>query len=345
MPPRSYRAFLLVLIAVMALGGLRTAAVGAAEKRPTLAIGAYSSGAPDWGPSLDGMAQKMGRNPALVMWFRDFTTLPFVTEDLNRVAAIGAAPVITWEPWNSSTKDGTGYSMSAIRSGALDGYLRDAARQAAAWKKRIYVRLAHEMNGGWTVWGKKTTSPADFVAAWRRTVAIFRQEGATNVSWIWSPNVDDGGLPFDAWFPGDAWIDWVGMDGYNWGDVPGKGGPRTPMQLFATSYARLAALSAKPLMIAETASTEGGTSKANWITSLRTMLVKSMPRVQALIWFDKPAEGADWALDSTTASLSAFRSMAQDPTFAASAGTIAGRAPARAATTRPGRKLQRRTAA
>ena len=124
------------------------------------------------------------------------------------------------------------------------------------------------MNLSDNTWGPGVNgnTPEEFVAAWRHVVSVFRAVGATNVLWVWSPNVDCGGqCPFDAFYPGDAWVDWVALDGYNYGpvdDVPWM----SMAQIFGPSYDDLTALTTKPLMIAETASTEEGGDKAAWIT-------------------------------------------------------------------------------
>ena len=80
----------------------------------------------------------------------------------------------------------------------------------------------HEMNGTWFSWGEASTAtrPADFVAAWRHVHRIFDEEGARNVSWVWSINNLEsvGGEDHIAGlYPGDRWVDWVSTSGFNWG--------------------------------------------------------------------------------------------------------------------------------
>jgi hypothetical protein len=65
----------------------------------------------------------------------------------------------------------------------------------------------------------------------------------------------------------------------------------------------------KPLMIAETASTELGGSKAQWIDEmLRRELPRRFPKVRALIYFNRLAEDVDWRLESSPAATAAFAS-------------------------------------
>ena len=59
---------------------------------------------------------------------------------------------------------------------------------------------------------------AKFRAAWIHTWTLFQQEGATNVEWVWCPN--NGNYPYKGFYPGDRYVDWVGVDGYNWTRAP-----------------------------------------------------------------------------------------------------------------------------
>ena len=53
------------------------------------------------------------------------------------------------------------------------------------------------------------------MAAWRHIVTLFRAEGADNVTWLWTINRDTHGTgPIGKWWPGKAYVTWVGIDGY-----------------------------------------------------------------------------------------------------------------------------------
>ena len=83
------------------------------------------------------------------------------------------------------------------------------------------------MNGNWYPWagannGGANGGPAKYIAAYRHVHDLFVADGATNVYWVWCPLVAD--VPAEAWnhwtnyYPGDAYVDWVGLDAYNWGN-------------------------------------------------------------------------------------------------------------------------------
>lgn len=239
-------------------------------------------------------------------------------------AAGGRIPMITWW-WPQHYSD--------ITDGSQDSYIRARAQAVKAFGSPVFLRPAAEMNGDWFDWGgaENGEDTAGFIRAWRRIHDIFASEGADNVSWVWSPNSESspGGWASSSWnnwrnyYPGDAYVDWVGIDGYNWGSLPGGdgwlpvGGIMTPV---FDDYA-----SRKPIMIAETGSTESGGDKAQWIGGLGTW-VKAHPAVKAVVWFDRTytSTGHDWAIDTSSASTAAFGRLAADPYFrvlAASAHT------------------------
>ena len=154
--------------------------------------------------------------------------------------------MVSWEPWSTA---GRGFPLKAIAAGRYDGYVRRAAKSAAAWGKPILLRFAHEMNGTWYPWGRGMpgNTPGIYKAAWRHLVGIFRTAGADNVQWVWTPNVDGGGqYPFRSYFPGNRWVDWVGLDGFNWAR---RGEWESFTDLFASSYDTLGRITSRPVMI------------------------------------------------------------------------------------------------
>ncbi|MGH2389373.1 MAG: RICIN domain-containing protein, partial [Chloroflexota bacterium] len=123
-------------------------------------------------------------------------------------------------------------------------------------------------------------------------------------------------------YPGDAYVDWVGLDGYNDGTDTSAGysGWQTFSQVFGYSYDALAALTQKPMMIGETASTEESSNPtvqntASWITSaFFTEIPSRFPRLRLVIWFDQNKE-TDWRVNSRAAALSAYRAVVMSPLY------------------------------
>jgi beta-mannanase len=288
----------------------------------SIAVGIYPSGM-EWDPvpSLDRYIQTVGSSPAVVMFYEDWATdwmRVFPAATMDAAYARGAMPMMTWEPWDSlsALPNQPAYSLGTILSGTYDPWLRGYARDAAAYGKPFYVRLAHEMNGDWVPWGVGVNgnTPAQYIQFWRHVHDIFVSEGAANVRWVWNPSTETDSVPYSSLYPGDAYVDWLGVDGYNGGTGLDWGGWLTVQQIFARSYESLQGLSAfKPMMIGETASTEVGGSKAAWIADLATIIPTRFPQVHALVWFDANKE-LDWRVASSNSSLAAWRTLiASDP--------------------------------
>jgi hypothetical protein len=312
---------LLCLAALLTVGCL--AGTSHAVAAPVV-LGANTTGiTEDSGAALDAFAARSGVMPKIAMYYQDWTegwsTALVNPRFVDPIVARGAIPMITWEP-NLDTGDPVNqpeYSPARIAAGAFDTYVRRAAREAAAYGQPILLRFAHEMNGTWYSWGAiPGNTPGDYVAMWRHVVSIFREEGASNVRWVWAPNVyGQGGVePFQAYYPGNEWVDYVALDGYNWGGLR-LSGWRSFAEVFGPSYQAMTELTGKPLMISETATPEEGGDKAAWIREIPTVLETQMPRVRALVWFDRVKE-TDWRIDSSPASDLAFRELAAAPLFA-----------------------------
>lgn len=136
------------------------------------------------------------------------------------------------------------------------------------------------------------------------------QEGATKARWVWSPIVHyDGAAPYESVYPGDAYVNWVGIDGYNWGDHK-PWGWQSFTDIFDRSYEIMGNLTRKPLMLPEIASAESGGDKGGWIRqSFLRDIPERYPRVRAVVWFDADKE-TDWRVDSSTATREAYRKVA-----------------------------------
>ena len=203
-------------------------------------VGVYKSNLPWEVAALDRYAaESSGKAPAIVMWYQAWgprTTNPysaekFLTSQVKAVLDRGAIPMITWEPWNPGgdpnyltqpAKQPT-YQLADINAGYYDNYIRTWARAVKSVGGPVMIRPMHEMNGMWYPWCGPVNgnSPAQFRAAWRRIHTIFRREGATNVTWVWSPAHRSYPGTYqnriEAYYPGDAYVDWIGLSGFNWG--------------------------------------------------------------------------------------------------------------------------------
>lgn len=308
--PRNIRPLVTLFAGLVASLLLLASAQGAVAA--PIKLGVYVSaqgqeGAPESAQTLDEYAAMVGRKPDIVMDYSNITDPLLTSKEISNLSSRQETPLVTWQLYRSGWSGPT-ISLAEIAAGKYDANLREAAAAAKQMPfSEILIRFAHEMNGDWYGW---SGDPTDYVAAWRHIVSLFRAEGATNVKWVWSPNVEyaNGKYAFSSYYPGDEWVDYVGLDGYNWGTTgQGTGKWQSFYEVFKASYARLTQLSSKPVIITETSSSESGGSKASWIRAgLLETVPRDFPRVAAVVWFDRDQE-EDWRINSSTASLAAYR--------------------------------------
>jgi beta-mannanase len=232
----------------------------------------------------------------------------------------GSLLVWTWEPF--------GVTLQQINSGAHDAYIDEVARRIGAVGKRVLIRFAHEMNARWMPWPWLNQPPADYIAAWKRIVSRFRNLGATNAEWVWSPNViSDSAEDFSPWYPGDAYVDWTALDGYNWGSVENVW--YTFREVFQNSIGVITALSPRGIIITETGCHSRGPyneSKGYWYKQMAAELKQNYPRVQGLInshmIHQLNGEDAEWRVDMPITALDDWQSLVADPQFQAPLGAV-----------------------
>jgi beta-mannanase len=162
--------------------------------------------------------------------------------------------------------------------------------------------------------------PGDYVAAWHHVHDIFTSVGATNASWVWCPNIDiqHQFTSLASLYPGDSYVDWTCLDGYNWGNT--RGSWDSFDTIYSSTYHEIVDTIAptKPMIVGEVSSSEGGGSKAAWITDmLSVQLPTNYPKIRGVVWMDTNTDNMDWPLVSSSASQQAFAAAIQHPRFVA----------------------------
>lgn len=239
---------------------------------------------------------------------------------MNNVRSHGSIPLVTWDPENPSVSGPVQptYSLQNIINGNFDAYITRWAQDSKAWGHPYFLRFAHEMNGYWNAWSEQVNGnkPGQFVLAWRHVHDIFTRLGVSNVTWVWTPNIDySTSTPLRELYPGDAYVNWVGMSGYNWGTLGGHVW-QSFTSVFSQTYYDILNITSLPMMIPETASTEIAGNKAGWITdAFVTQLPRNFPRIRAFIWFNEPKE-TNWQIESSSSSQNAFSSAIQSGVYA-----------------------------
>ncbi len=195
-----------------------------------------------------------------------------------------------------------GVTMGGIARGRYDAYFKSYADEIKAYGHRVIIGFAHEMNGPWYPWGWTHVSPRRWVRAWRHVVRVFRRQGADNVTWLWTVSrVQDEG-PFRAYWPGAAYVNWVGIDGYysvrsdRFSIVFGR-----PLQVVRR-------FTHDPVLISESAIGQQA-GQARKIPNLLRGVRRN--HLRGLVWFDVAQHGGftrqDWRVEGHRRALAAFR--------------------------------------
>jgi glycosyl hydrolase family 26 len=265
---------------------------------PQSYLGVYVNGTPASYAGVTAFANATGARPDLVMyysgWYEPFP-LGFATTAANN----GAVPLVQMDPDSSRNRV---VSIAGIAAGRYDGYLSEYAEAVRAYRHPVILSFGHEMNGWWSTWGYTHTSPATFVAAWRHIVALFRDLGARNVTWMWTVNIINdtrgGKIPSPAaWWPGGSYVNWVGIDGYylkpSWQFAP----------LFGPTIGAVRALTGDPILIAETGAVPDAGQPAKIADVFGGIRAYGL---LGFVWFNSAnSVGQDFSI-STPAGLAAF---------------------------------------
>ena len=334
-----YQIASLIMALIMVLGNtIQTQAAPVVQTTgPTVYWGAMVDGKVPSSTNLQGVfatfETRSRKKMSIIHWgqpwvMQDGSWGEFQTSYFNNVRNHGSIPMINW----ASHKLGAGINQSNfqlrdIYGGTYDAYIRRWATAAKNWGHPFFMRFNHEMNGWWYPWGEGKTSTGaivngnsagDFVKAWRHVHNIFESVGATNVTWVWSPNHIGNNSRYpglSTLYPGDTYVDWTGLSAYNkyptWSGLnpllTGSGG----FTWLKNSYSiMLTVAPTKPMMLAETASIEagdGGAKKAAWIRdALTTQLPTNFPKIKAIVWMNWAVNGQTYPIQSSQAATDAW---------------------------------------
>jgi mannan endo-1,4-beta-mannosidase len=256
----------------------------------------------------------------------------FPSESMEDIRAHGSIPFFSWgSQATPASPNQPNFQLADVISGSHDAYIRSFAEEARDWGHPFFLRFNWEMNGNWFAWmeGVNGNQAGESVVAWRHVHDIFTEVGATNATWVWCANVDPDGQLGDlaSLYPGDQYVDWTGLDGYNWGTHPARDDVwRSFDDLYRSTYDYITQTLApsKPLAIAEIGSTEYGGSKSAWIEDALSSVANDYPQVRALLWFEKFDDSMDWPIETSSGATAAFAAGIQNSIFGSNTHTDLG---------------------
>jgi hypothetical protein len=264
---------------------------------------------------LERLREETGLGFGLVVFFQAWPEAeaapaePFPAAACRAARAAGAVPCLTWEPMVIAGGEERAVPAAAVLDGAYDAYIDAFARGAREYGGPVLLRFAHEMNLQRYHWGTTEEaygprSPALYAALFRYVAGRCRAAGARNLLWVFCPNAES--VPAAPWnraaryYPGDEWVDLLGMDGYNWGSTQraAEDGWTSSWRSFAAIFGPLreelmTLAPAKPLLVCETASVAAGGDKAEWLRGLLT--TARAWELRGVVWFEAEKE-EDWRL-------------------------------------------------
>lgn len=224
---------------------------------------------------------------------------PFPSDWARTLLRQGILPLIQINPRRES--------LAAIAAGRYDPYLRRLAAEVRSLRAPVALSFAHEMNGSWYPWGFLHAQPQTFVAAWRHVHDVLGAAGARRVIWVWTvahtaPQADRLFAPVGPYWPGAAYVNWVGLDIY-------YSNPRTTFRTaFMPTIGAVRRFTRNPILISETAVP----NQPDQLQQISNLFAGARAaRLLGVIWFDQDAR-TSWELTSNRpAALAAFRRDAQ----------------------------------
>ncbi len=226
----------------------------------------------------------------------------------DAVADKGKTLVLFWNPmdYRGSISEQSDFSYDKILDGKWDDYITSFARSAAAYKGKVIIAPFEEVNGYWTPWSGTGIfgSHDDYIKTYRYLRTFFKSD---NVSFAWVVNhislPETESNSISAYYPGSAYVDIIGINGFNFGD------PWLSFDEIFSAAVKEVSKYKKPIYVFSTGTGENDADsdkKPKWITGfLNSRLLKS-GAISGWIWFNELKE-RDWRAWSSDKSLEAFK--------------------------------------
>ena len=147
----------------------------------------------------------------------------------------------------------------------------------------VLFRPFHEHTGNGFWWGKGNCTAEEYIALWRFTLEYLRDtKGVHNLLYVYSPDIVSSQDNYLEFWPGDAYVDVLGLDAYDRSSWAIETNGLRLMRLLK----HIAYLKNKPFAFTETG-LENNTSQSKWWTEKLSKAIAGVPVAYVLVWRNK----------------------------------------------------------
>lgn len=197
-----------------------------------------------------------------------------------------------------------GVTLNSIISGEQDDVIRAFAKEAAKYKGKVILAPLAEMNGTWDPWNGAVpgNTPEMVASAWKRIYSVFGSVQNVRFAWTVSavPDPEAPGNALRRYYPGDEYVDYIGVDGFNFNEPY-----LTYTKIFSATLDSMRQYN-KPVLLLSIGCA-AGPKKAEWIVDTLAVQIPNEPLIHGWVWFNLLKE-KDWRVDADDASFAAFTS-------------------------------------
>jgi hypothetical protein len=298
--------------------------------------GVYVGAFPDMGSTEDTVSYSRikafenlsGKKPAWVYFSNNwYNGIKFPKKEAEIIRDFGSVPFIRLMPRSDYTENAPDrtFTLQKISDGYFDRELTSWANDAKDFGGALMLEFGTEVNGKWFPWCgiNNGSNPDLFKKAYIHIIEIFRNSNTNNITWVYHVNYDsepdEQWNSMSAYYPGDEYIDWIGMSIYG---SQGPGDDWTDIsEIFGNAYENLSKIStSKPLAVLEFGVNEDK-RKPEWIKNFFGLIKnQKYSRIKGIScwhsrWENNDGSVTNMRLDSSPESLETYKKIISDNFF------------------------------
>ncbi|MEA5093443.1 MAG: glycosyl hydrolase [Sedimentibacter saalensis] len=237
---------------------------------------------------LAQIEQSLDYNFPVVLLYNSFS-LPYKKDYMNKAKELGK--VVEYTLYTTDIINGKEEDITLeILDGKYDDYLIHLAQSFNEYDFPVLFRLNNEMNGEWVLYSShKVGKDTDlFIASWRYIYDLFKEQGVDNLIFVWNPNEksfpDFSYNDYLCYYPGNEYVDVVGLTAYNTGNYYKGETWRSFSQAYDHFYYDYAKRFKHPMMITEFSCASAGGNKSLWHQDMFNIINKYDRIKIAVLW-------------------------------------------------------------